>query len=220
MIMSNPISLYQSGESNGNVPERRDAAANRARILQVAEELFEEHGVPAVNMADIAEAAGVGKGTLYRNFANKGDLCLTLLDTQMREFQDNRLHEMRLQAQAGEPFLQQLGHFLEALVSFSDTHLPLLCEVQQVSEALDERDTQRPHFWQYMTVHGLLRNAVLAGELPDDLDTAYVAEALLAPLAPHTFRFQRNVMDFNLPRIAAGLRSILDGLGLLAPHPS
>lgn len=218
--MSNPIPLYRTGESDGNIPERRDAAANRARILQVAEELFERHGVPAVNMADIAEAASVGKGTLYRNFANKGDLCLSLLDTQMREFQDKRLDEMRRQARAGDPFLQQLGHFLEALVSFSDTHLPLLCEVQQVSEALDDRDTQRPHFWQYMTVHGLLRKAVQAGELPDDLDTAYVAEALLAPLAPHTFRLQREMLGFNLPRIAAGLRSILSGLALLAPQPS
>lgn len=216
--MSDPIPLYQSGEVNGNAPERRDAAANRARILQVAEELFEQYGVRQVNMADIAEEAGVGKGTLYRNFSNKGDLCLTLLDTQMREFQDARLKDMRRQSEEGVPFLQQLGHFLEALVIFSDSHLPLLVEVQQVSEALDERETQRPHFWQYMTVHGLLRKAVQAGELPDDLDSAYVAEALLAPLAPHTFRFQREVLGFGLPRIARGLRSILDGLALLAPQ--
>lgn len=216
--MIEPIPLYEPGESNGNVPERRDAAANRARILKVAEELFEQFGAREVNMADIAEAAGVGKGTLYRNFSNKGELCLTLLDTQMREFQDERLEEMRRQAEEGAPSLEQLGHFLQALVIFSDTHLPLLVEVQQVSDALDERETQRPHFWQYMTVHGLLRKAVQAGELPDELDTAYVAEALLAPLAPHTFRFQREVLGFDLPRIAAGLRSIVDGLALLAPQ--
>lgn len=218
--MSDPIPLYRPEESNGNVPERRDAAANRARILRVAEELFASHGVPAVNMADIAEAADVGKGTLYRNFSNKGELCLALLDTQMREFQNNRLEDMRRQAEEGTPFVQQLGHFLEALVIFSDTHLPLLDEVQQVSNALDERETQRPHFWQYMTVHGLLRRAVQVGELANDLDIAYIAEALLAPLAPHTFRFQREALGFDLPRIAAGLRSILQGLALLAPQPS
>lgn len=213
--MSRPIPLYQVMESDGNAPERRDAAANRARILAVAESLFEEHGAPNVNMADIAEAAGVGKGTLYRNFANKGELCLTLLDTQMREFQDWRLSEMRRQTEAGDSFLYQLGDFLEALVTFSDMHLPLLQEVQQVSRALDEREARRPHFWQYMTVYGLLRSAVQAGELPNDLDAAYVAEALLAPLAPDTFRFQRDVLGFDLARIAAGLRSIVDGLALL-----
>ena len=213
--MSNEIPLTEWGRPYSRAPERRDAAANRARILQVAEELFARQGVSAVNMADVAQAAGVGKGTLYRNFANKGELCLALLDTQLREFQELRLAAMRRQAQSGLPALRQLARFLEALVSFSAVHMPLLCEVQQYGDALDGRELQRPHFWQYMTVRGLLRNAVEAGELPHDFDTEYAAEALLAPLSPQTFRFQREVLGFDLARVARGLRTILEGLGAL-----
>ena len=57
----NIISLGTIDESGSNCrQERRDAAANRARILQTAENLFAQHGVANVNMADIAQAAEVG----------------------------------------------------------------------------------------------------------------------------------------------------------------
>ncbi len=49
---------------------RADAARNRARLLTVAEELFTQRG-PSVEMDEIADAAGVGVGTIYRHFATK-----------------------------------------------------------------------------------------------------------------------------------------------------
>ncbi len=214
-MIGDPIPLLHGVQSYSTAPERRDAAANRARILMVAEALFAEHGVSAVNMAEIAEEAGVGKGTLYRNFANKGELCLILMDTQLREFQDQRLELMRSQSESGIPCLEQLAEFLEALVAFTEVHMPLLFEVQQDTQALNEREIQRPHFWQYMTAYGLLRSAVRAGELPADFDSAYMAEALLAPLAPPTFRFQREVLGFDVDRIAEGLNLILGALSSL-----
>jgi AcrR family transcriptional regulator len=58
----------------GVVRERADAARNRLRVLAAAERLFAERGVPGVTMDDVAAAAGVGKGTLYRRFVDKGGL--------------------------------------------------------------------------------------------------------------------------------------------------
>lgn len=54
-------------------PRRRDAQANLARILAAATEVFAEHGLTAT-LADVAAAAGVGVGTVYRTFATKDDL--------------------------------------------------------------------------------------------------------------------------------------------------
>ena len=213
--MSDQIPLTVQQPEEDDRPERSDAAANRARILEAAERLFAEKGVPAVHMAQIAEAAGVGKGTLYRRFCNKGELALSLMDAQLKEFQDEQLASMRRMTAAGVPFLQQLNRFLEALVAFTETHMPLLYEAQQHSQALEEEDVSRPHFWQYMTAHALLRRAVDAGELPDDVDTAYAAEALLAPLAPEAFRFQIEHLGFTTERIAAGLSLMVRGLGNL-----
>ncbi|MEJ2748861.1 MAG: TetR family transcriptional regulator, partial [Anaerolineae bacterium] len=126
--------------------ERRDAAANRALLLETADSLFTQHGVTNVTMADIAVAAEVGKGTLYRRFANKGELCLALLDTQMLDFQESMLGRMRQLSEQGASKLEQLDQFLDALVYFVDRHTPLLCEVQRegLLEGITVGDLQRP----------------------------------------------------------------------------
>ncbi|MFI5908945.1 TetR/AcrR family transcriptional regulator [Dactylosporangium sp. NPDC051541] len=49
---------------------RRDAEANRQRLLDAASELFAERGLD-VTLNDIAHHAGVGVGTAYRRFPNK-----------------------------------------------------------------------------------------------------------------------------------------------------
>lgn len=57
---------------------RRDAAANRARMIEAASRAFAEHG-PAAGMEDIARLAGVGPATLYRRFPTKDALVAELV---------------------------------------------------------------------------------------------------------------------------------------------
>jgi AcrR family transcriptional regulator len=51
-------------------PLRADARRNRDRVLAAASRAFAEHGL-AVPLDDIAAAAGVGPGTVYRHFPTK-----------------------------------------------------------------------------------------------------------------------------------------------------
>jgi AcrR family transcriptional regulator len=51
-----------------------DKIPPRERILAVAMELFYRHGIRAVGVEAIAEAAGTNKMTLYRHFASKDEL--------------------------------------------------------------------------------------------------------------------------------------------------
>lgn len=193
--------------------ERADAAANRRLILDAAQQLFEAHGVAAVNMADIAQAAGVGKGTLYRRFNSKAEICLALMDSQLQAFQNEMLAEMQRMTAVGLARLDQLAFFLDRLVYFTEAHAPLLCEAQRADLlAADGENLQLPHFWQHMTVSALLQTAVAAGELPEGLDVVYLADALLAPLKADLFRFQREARGFTPARISAGLRTLLRGL--------
>jgi AcrR family transcriptional regulator len=70
--------------------ERGDAARNRTLLLDAARRLIAERGADAVTTDDIAVAAGVGKGTLFRRFGSRAGLMIVLLDedekTQQQAF--------------------------------------------------------------------------------------------------------------------------------------
>lgn len=50
----------------------RSATATRERIISAAEQLFDEVGIDKVNVADIADHAGIHRVTVYRHFADRG----------------------------------------------------------------------------------------------------------------------------------------------------
>ena len=60
--------------------ERGDAARNRVLLLDAARRLIDERGADAVTMDDVAAAAGVGKGTVFRRFGSRAGLMMVLLD--------------------------------------------------------------------------------------------------------------------------------------------
>ena len=67
---------------------RADAERNRRRVLDAAQELFRDRGLD-VGVAEIAQHAGVGRGTLFRNFPTKQDLIAAIVIERMREACDD-----------------------------------------------------------------------------------------------------------------------------------
>jgi AcrR family transcriptional regulator len=79
-------------EEEGNREERRSRAEKKAqsrrRILDAARDVFFRDGFIAANLDEVAERAGVAKGTLYRYFESKADLYVAVLSENGREFTD------------------------------------------------------------------------------------------------------------------------------------
>ncbi|WP_035846557.1 TetR/AcrR family transcriptional regulator [Kitasatospora azatica] len=65
-------------------PRRADAARNFDALLAAAREAFAEHGAEA-SLEDIARRAGVGIGTLYRNFPTRRHLFETVYANEVNE---------------------------------------------------------------------------------------------------------------------------------------
>src|SRR6202012_3137455 len=68
--------------------ERGDAARNRVLLLDAARRLIAERGADAVSMDDIAAAAGVGKGTVFRRFGSRAGMMRVLFDEDERASQE------------------------------------------------------------------------------------------------------------------------------------
>ena len=200
--------LDHLGRQSSQEVERRDAARNRRKIVETSRALFEEEGVTHVTMEEIARESGVGKGTLYRRFPNKGVLCQALLDEPTRKFQKKTLEIL---GDTGMKPLEKLDLFLDTLVWFTDENLELLygghetlCGPNRLA-----RFTHPAQDWLRWTVLGLLREASRNGELDNTLDLEYLAAALLAPLDIELYYHQRRVQGLSPKRISAGLRSLV-----------
>ncbi|MGI9048019.1 MAG: TetR/AcrR family transcriptional regulator [Rubrobacteraceae bacterium] len=200
--------LDHLGRETSSGGERRDAARNRRRILETSRALFGEKGVTHVTMEEIARESGVGKGTLYRRFPNKGVLCQALLDKPTRKFQQETLEIL---GNTRKVPLEKLDLFLDVLVRFTDENLELLYGGHETLCGADRlaRFTHPAHDWLRWTVLGLLREAARNGELEDGLDLEYLAAALLAPLDIELYYHQRRVQELSPKRISAGLRSLV-----------
>ncbi len=85
---------------------RSDAARNREQLLDAALRLFHERGLKVPSLS-IAEAAGLGVGTLYRHFPTREDLTAALAHRSYRIALDHATEA----ADGDEPALEALHTF-------------------------------------------------------------------------------------------------------------
>jgi AcrR family transcriptional regulator len=202
-------------------PERRNAGEFDRRILSTAESLFAEHGVTAVSMHQIAQAAGVGQGTLYRRYANKGELCLDLLSDNGHQLQTETTTFLTDTARTFSA-RERLDGVLTRLVNFEEANGQLLSAIVEASCG-GRRDLQYRNplvQWLHCMISTLLEQAVAQQELPA-LDVAFTADALLSALAVDLYLFQRQERGFSPQRILQGVRRIyIDGLTAPSAEPA
>ncbi len=163
-------------------------------------------GVERLALDDVAKAADVGVGTVYRRFGDRAGLVFALLEEQDERF--------RARVTAGPPPLgpharpaERLRAFLHALVDLSVDQRQLLLLAESSSPAARYRNAS------YTFQHA--HTSALVAELRPDADAAYLADALLAPFAPGLVDHQVRAGGFSPERIKDGLDQLL--LGLL-PH--
>jgi AcrR family transcriptional regulator len=154
-------------EDNERIPPR-------ARILAAAGDLFYRHGIRAVGVDAIAEAAGTNKMTLYRHFTSKDELVAEYL-RQSAKLADACWERLR-QAHPGDPRAQLrawLREMAEHAASADERGCPLANAAVELPEKAhparrvieDFKVAQRARLVELGTAAGLAEPDVLADEL-------------------------------------------------------
>jgi AcrR family transcriptional regulator len=96
-------------------PLRADAARNRQSLVDAAFDAFRREGVHA-SLDDIAKAAGVGSGTLYRHFASRDALVLAVIEGRLAS-----LAEVGAELATVDPPIQAVERWLAAYIDQAGT---------------------------------------------------------------------------------------------------
>ncbi|MFC0108633.1 TetR/AcrR family transcriptional regulator [Kibdelosporangium aridum] len=179
--------------------ERADAARNRQKILRAAAKLVATRGVESLALDEVAAAAGVGVGTVYRRYPDRGALAQALLDEQEREFQQAFISGPPPLG-PGAPAEERIRAFLHAFVDRLETQGKLLM--------VAETETPMARFatGAYRLHHSHLVG--LISEAEPEIDAHFRADALLAPLAAAQYVYQRE-NGMSVEQIKAGFDQLL-----------
>ena len=151
---------------------RTDAQRNRERILEVAKDAFTRYGANA-SLDDIAKAADVGPGTLYRHFATRESLIEAVYRTEVEKL-----------AAAEQKFTQTMRP-IEALRAWMLLFVDYIATKQIIAPALNTMvggpskvfESTRAQIQGAIDV--LVKRAIKSGDIRKDLDPFDLLRALI-----------------------------------------
>lgn len=175
----------------------RRLAARHAAILKAAREIAAESGMEAVQIAPVAERAGIAAGTVYRYFASKTELVSALVTAVA----DGETAAIRRAAGAAPGPLSALVAAITTFAARTLRHRRLAWAV--VAEPVEgDVETARLAYRRALTAEFQTRiaTAIGTGHLPEQ-DARFAApalvgvllEGLLGPIAPEIVKDPRQL---------------------------
>jgi len=204
-----------SQDGTGERPLRRDAERNRQRILAAAAEVFTERGLDAT-LDEVARAANVGVGTVYRRFPDKESLVAELF----RDRIDALVTVAEEACNAPDPW-QGLASYLEFAAGAMAGDLGLRQLMMFATYDRDQVCYARDRM--FPVISRLVERAQAAGQLRDDFratDVKLIA-FMLASVAEYAAAIRPELWRRYLTLLVDGLRPARDAVTALSvPAPT
>lgn len=202
----------RAGGASGAGGTRRDAT--RQKLYEAAVTLIAEQGFSSTTVEQIAERAGVAKGTVYYNFASKNELFeellrhgVELLTAELRQAGErtaaaggSRVDELDAMIRAGLVFIDRYPAFTQLYVAelwrTNRTWQSTLLVVREQAVSV---------------VEDALRAGVAEGELSPEIDVKLTAAALVGMVLVAALDWQSFQPDRSLDEVHAALSLLLQG---------
>lgn len=134
----------------------------RKEIFNASVHLFLDKGFNETSMREIAEAAGIGKSTLYDYFSSKDDILLSFVEDELQRLTDGARTIAKQNIGAQEKLRRMMFAYMDYLATNEAFYMKLSLEVQRLAQQSLERIQRKRHSLQDM-LRGIIDEGIQEG---------------------------------------------------------
>ncbi|WP_406140616.1 TetR/AcrR family transcriptional regulator [Streptomyces sp. NBC_01089] len=188
--------------------------ATRQKLYEAAVTLIAEKGFSATTVEEIAERAGVAKGTVYYNFASKTVLFeellrhgVGLLTAALQAAADTTAERGGSKVEALDAMIRAGLGFIDAYPAFTQLYVAELWRTNRAWQSTLLVVRQEA----VAVVETVLREAVEGGELSEEIDIPLTAAALVGMVLVAALDWQAFQPGRSIDEVHAALSRLLHG---------
>lgn len=188
--------------------------ATRQKLYEAAVTLIAEQGFSATTVDEIAERAGVAKGTVYYNFASKSVLFeellrhgVGLLTASLRQAAEQTAREGRDRVDALDAMIRAGLVFIDRYPAFTQLYVAELWRTNRAWQSTLLVVRQEA----VAVVEGVLRAGVASGEFSEEIDVPLSAAALVGMVLVAALDWKAFQPERSLDDVHAALSRLLQG---------
>lgn len=206
------IGAMESSTTASSGGSRREAT--RQKLYEAAVTLIAEKGFSATTVDEIAERAGVAKGTVYYNFASKSVLFeellrhgVGLLTASLREAAEHTAREGGGKVDALDAMIRAGLVFIDRYPAFTQLYVAELWRTNRAWQSTLMVVRQQA----VAVVEEVLRDGVEGGELSEGIDVPLTAAALVGMVLVAALDWKSFQPERSLDEVHAALSRLLQG---------
>ncbi len=163
------------------MPKIVDKQVKKQDIAAAAIKVFRERGFHQTRMADVAQAAGVGKGTLYEYFQDKADILRFAFDDYFTTFITGAAKAMEQESRAANKLLAMAQFALDHAAQWED-HCAVYVDYYGAARTGPAEQISLSEIYGRMRLilEYLIAEAQADGDVPEDFEPGALAEVLIS----------------------------------------